>query len=96
MTVYAIAQISITNPESYNRYQSEFMKVFRQFGGTLLAADPNPLLVEGTWDKEKVILMSFPDTQSFQEWAQSSAYQKISADRKAGADGVVVLVQGLF
>jgi uncharacterized protein (DUF1330 family) len=95
MTIYAIAQISISNPDSYNRYQAGFMEVFGRFKGSLLAADANPQIVEGSWDREKVILMSFPDEDSFQEWAQSPEYKEISIDRKSGSNGVVLLVKGL-
>ena len=59
MSVYAIAQISITEPESYNRYQSRFMEVFSKFKGELLAADENPQVLEGVWEQEKIILMKF-------------------------------------
>lgn len=95
MTVYAIAQISITDRDSYNRYQAQFMEVFARFKGHLLAADASPQVVEGLWDRAKVILMSFPDECCFQEWAQSPEYQAISSDRKSGSDGVVLLVNGL-
>ena len=95
MTVYALAQISITDRDSYNRYQALFMQVFGQFKGRLLAADTSPQVVEGHWEREKVVLMSFPDEQAFQEWAQSPEYQKISLDRKAGSEGVVLLLKGL-
>jgi uncharacterized protein (DUF1330 family) len=95
MTVYAIAQISISNLDSYNRYQARFMEVFGRFKGSLLAADANPQVVEGSWDREKVILMSFPDEDSFREWAQSPEYKEISIDRKSGSDGVVLLIKGL-
>ncbi|MCE3602992.1 DUF1330 domain-containing protein [Massilia sp. P8910] len=95
MTVYAIAQISITNLDTYNRYQARFMEVFGRFKGSLLAADASPQVVEGPWDREKVILMSFPDEGSFHEWAQSPEYQEIAIDRKSGSDGVVLLAQGL-
>jgi uncharacterized protein (DUF1330 family) len=95
MTVYAIAQISITNQGSYNRYQTRFIEIFRRFKGSLLAADANPKIVEGTWDQEKVILMSFPDERSFQDWAESPEYLEISNDRKAGSNGVVLLLKGL-
>jgi uncharacterized protein (DUF1330 family) len=39
--------------------------------------------------------MSFPDEAEFWSWSESSEYQEISKDRKAGADTVVVLVKGL-
>ena len=95
MTVYAIAQVKFTDRAAYNRYQAAFMEVFQQHSGTLLAADESPRVVEGTWDREKVVLMSFPDEAAFREWADSPEYQRISQDRRAGADTVVVLAQGL-
>jgi uncharacterized protein (DUF1330 family) len=95
MTVFAIAQISITNRDSYNRYQARFMEVFGRFQGSLLAADPNPQVIEGPWDREKVILMSFPDEHAFQQWSQSPEYKDISIDRLAGANCLVLLAKGL-
>lgn len=95
MSIYAIAQISITEPESYNRYQSRFMDVFSKFKGELLAADENPQVLEGVWEREKIILMKFPDKETFREWAFSPEYQEISKDRQSSSEGVVLLVKGI-
>ena len=95
MTVYAIAQLKFTDRAAYDRYQARFIEVFRRHPGTLLAADESPQVVEGRWDREKVVLMSFPDVAAFDGWAQSPEYQEISKDRQAGADSVVLLVRGL-
>ncbi len=95
MTVYAIAQITITDREAYNRYQSRFMDVFNRFKGRLLAADEKPQVFEGRWDWQKMVLMSFPDEAAFRDWAESPEYQAIAIDRKAGSNGVVLLVQGI-
>lgn len=95
MAVYVIAQLSFTNREAYDRYQARFMDVFRRFKGRLLAADEHPAVIEGRWDREKIVLVSFPDEHAFRDWMDSPAYQEIAKDRKAGADGVVLLVQGI-
>ncbi|MGV0643188.1 DUF1330 domain-containing protein [Mycolicibacterium sp. XJ879] len=95
MTVYAIAQLKFTDRRAYDRYQARFMEVFSRYAGTLLAADETPQLVEGQSDRDKVVLMSFPDEASFHRWAQSPEYQEISKDRQAGADAVVQLIKGL-
>jgi uncharacterized protein (DUF1330 family) len=95
VTVYAIAQLRFTDRAAYDRYQARFMEVFGRHPGTLLAADESPRVVEGQWDREKVVLMSFPDEAAFYGWAQSPEYQEISKDRRAGADTVVVLAKGL-
>ncbi len=93
MTVYAIAQLKFTDRAAYDRYQARFMDVFSRYEGTLLAADEAPQVVEGQSDREKVVLMSFPDEASFHSWAQSPEYQEISRDRRAGADTVVQLIK---
>jgi uncharacterized protein (DUF1330 family) len=95
VTVYAIAQLRFTDRAAYDRYQARFMEVFRRHPGTLLAADESPQVIEGRWDREKLVLMSFPDEAAFHGWAQSPEYQDISKDRRAGADTVVLLVKGL-
>jgi len=95
MTVYAIAQLRFTDRERYNRYQARFMDVFKRFQGRLLAADEAPKLEEGSWDREKLVLMSFRDEAAWREFADSDAYREIAKDRLAGADCVVLLVKGL-
>jgi uncharacterized protein (DUF1330 family) len=95
VTVYAIAQLRFTDRAAYDRYQARFMEVFCQYSGTLLAADESPQVVEGRWDREKLVLMSFPDETTFRLWAESPEYEEISKDRHAGADTVVVLAKGL-
>jgi uncharacterized protein (DUF1330 family) len=95
MTVYALAQVRITQRDAYDRYQVRFMEVFKRFNGRLLAADPAPRVVEGSWPSEKVVLMSFPDEPSFRAWADSPEYLAIAKDRLAGSEAVVLLVNGL-
>jgi len=90
-----MAALKFTDRDAYDRYQAAFMEVFRRYSGTLLAADEAPQLIEGDWDREKVVLMSFPNEAAFREWAESPDYQRISEDRRAGADTVVVLVQAI-
>jgi uncharacterized protein (DUF1330 family) len=93
MSVYVIAQISITDRAIYNKYQARFLEVFAKFKGQLLAADENPQVVEGVWNREKVVMMKFPDQESFEAWAFSPEYQEIVKDRYAGSEATVLLVK---
>ncbi len=95
MTVYAIAQLHFTDRPAYDRYQAAFMPVFLKFQGRLLAADEAPQVVEGDWDREKLVLMSFPDEAAYRDWAESPEYLEIARDRHAGSEAVVLLVKGL-
>jgi uncharacterized protein (DUF1330 family) len=94
MSVYVIAQLKMIDRAAYDRYQARFFDVFRTFGGRLLSADEDPRVLEGEWDCDKLVLMSFPDEAAFEAWANSPAYLDIAKDRKAGADAVVLLAKG--
>lgn len=94
MTVYVIAQLKMTDRAAYDRYQARFFEVFKNFGGRLLAADESPAVMEGTWDRDKLVMMSFPDEAAYRAFADSAEYQDIARDRKAGAQAIVLLVKG--
>ena len=94
LTVYVIVQLKMTDRAAYDRYQARFFDVFKKFDGRLLSADEKPYVLEGVWDRDKLVLMSFPDQTAFHAWANSPEYLEISKDRKAGADGIVLLAKG--
>lgn len=95
MTVYVIAQLKFTDEERYRRYQARFFDVFKNSGGKLLAADEKPVVLDGAWDGDKVVMMSFADEAQATRFLDSPAYREISQDRIAGADTVGLLVHGL-
>ena len=94
MTVYVIVQLKMNDRIAYDRYQARFFDVFRKFSGRLLSADDHPQVLEGVWDRDRLVLMSFPDEAAYHAWADSPEYQEISRDRKAGAPAIVLLAKG--
>jgi len=93
MTVYAIAQLKMTDRAAYDRYQARFFDVFRKYDGRLLTADEQPRVLEGAWPFDKLVMMSFPDEAAFLAFSNSPDYEDISRDRKAGAQATVLLVR---
>ena len=96
MTVYAIAQLTIHDRPRYDRYVAAFMPVLTKYGGRLLAVDDQPEVVEGQWGGGRVIVLSFPDRETFTTWVTSPEYREISKDRLAAADTTGLLVRGLM
>ena len=94
MSIYIIAQLKFTRRELYDRYQSRFADVFRKFKGKVLVADEHPVVTEGNWGRDKVVILEFPDDAAAQEFQTSPEYQEIAVDRKAGADAIVLMVRG--
>lgn len=79
-----------------SNFVARYAEVFGKFGGKLLAADDAPRVLEGEWwDRNKVVLMEFPDVEAFTAWASSPEYNEIAIDRVAGAEAVVLLIKGM-
>ena len=95
MSVYIIAQLKFTERARYDRYQSRFFGVFRNFRGKLLVADEHPVVLEGDWLRDKVVVLEFPDAEAAREFQESPEYREIAVDRKAGADAVVLTARGV-
>jgi uncharacterized protein (DUF1330 family) len=94
-TVYALAQLTIHDRARYREYVRRFPAVLARFGGRLLAADEAPVVMEGSWDRHKVVLLEFPSEQAFTAWSTSDAYREIAIDRIAATEGPVLLVHGI-
>lgn len=95
MTVYAVVQLKVHDRPTYERYMSRFMPVFEKFGGDVLSADFSPKVLQGEWDFNRLVLMSFPDKKAFYAWAGSPEYQEIAKDRVASSTGVILLAEGI-
>jgi uncharacterized protein (DUF1330 family) len=94
MPVYTIAQLKFTDIDAYRRYQKAFPAVFAKFNAKVLAADESPRVLEGDWQRDKVVILAFPDEAEAKRFANSTEYQEIAKDRKPGADGIVLMVKG--
>ena len=95
MSVYAIAQLWIHDRATYGRYVDRFMGVMKNYKGRVLVADESPVVLEGAWDGNKIVVISFPDEAAFRAWAESPEYLEIAKDRKAGAKSVIVLKRSM-
>ena len=95
MTVYVVAEMTIHDRDRYDRYAARFPATLRGFDGRLLAADEAPIVVEGTWDHEKLVLIEFRDEAEYSRWATSPAYVEIAEERRAATIGHALVVRSL-
>ena len=94
MSAYIIAQLKFTHRELYDRYEVRLVDVFRKFKGRLLVADDRPQVLEGPFEGDKVVVLEFPDKTAAMAFQESPEHAEIAADRKAGADAVLLMVGG--
>ena len=94
MSVYFIANLKIKNEEGYQEYQKALGEAFPVFPGEYLALDRNPLVLEGKWDYNRLVLIEFPDQKSFANWYNSPEYQNIVNLRTDNAICDIIVSEG--
>lgn len=94
MSAYILAQLRFTDRDAYNRYQAAFPAVFAKFKGRVLVADTKPQAIEGELNRDKVVILEFPDVEEARRFAEDPEYAAISKDRQAGSEGVFTLLKG--
>jgi uncharacterized protein (DUF1330 family) len=76
MTVYVVGQLKFTDRAAYERYAARFRGVLKQFGGRLLAADEQPEIIEGRWDRDKIVRLSFSNATAFRGFFESFSHDQ--------------------
>ncbi|WP_435194463.1 DUF1330 domain-containing protein [Streptomyces sp. NRRL F-5630] len=64
------------------------------YGGRFVVHGARPVVYEGTWDGDLVIL-EFPDLVRAREWYASPEYQEILPLRTAHADSLILAIEGV-
>ena len=95
MSVYIIARFNIHDRSEYDQYSAGFQEVFKKVDGRMLSVDEDPLVLAGTWDDTRSVIIEFPSQQSALAWMNSDDYQAIAKHRDAGSTANSILVKGL-
>lgn len=95
MTAYMIAQIDITDPETFKEYQALVPATIEAFGGEYLVRGGEQVQLEGEARSSRTVILRFPDMEAAKAWHASPIYEKPLALRQAAATGTLMLVEGL-
>ena len=95
MACYLIAQINVHDREGYRKYIEGFDQVFKDYDGAILAAEKEPVVLEGDWPYQRTVLMSFRDMEEARRWYESPQYRALAEQRKVASDSNIVLVRGM-
>ena len=90
---YLIARISIHDRELYNKYAEGFYDIFNKYKGELVLVDEEPILLEGSWEHTRMVVIRFPDDDEFYRWYNSPEYQRLAELRWKASESNLVLVK---
>ena len=93
MSIYIVTQQTFTDESRYRKYEAAFPAVFAKFKGKVLVADESPIVLEGDWSMNKVVILEFPSNADAKAFSTSPEYQAIQGDRLAGTSGSSLLLK---
>ena len=92
MTVYAIAQGKIKDRERFDRYVAEAIPTLTAHNVKVLALDESPVIVEGSVDFPRTVVLEFESADAFHHWYDSPEYTAAREHRLNSARGTFILV----
>lgn len=93
MSYYFIAQIKIKDNKEYQKYIDKAEEIFEKFNGEYIAVDNNPTILEGSWNYTRTVLIKFKSHLDFNEWYNSTEYQKVLKHRLQAANCDTILIK---
>jgi len=91
MSAYAVAAVNVENARVFAEYfeaaQASFLAACTKqpgFSCELIAADEQPLLLEGTLPGKRIVVFKFDSKENLLKWYNSSEYQEAKTIRANG------------
>lgn len=93
MTVQALAMITVTDKEALGAYRDKAADALARHGGSVVAADPEPLVLEAAVDAPNVVaLLAFPNSDAAKAWREDPELADIHALRNKGGKSTIVVL----
>ena len=94
MSAYLIADSHITDHQTYDEYKRQVAPIVAKFGGRFLVRGGPHVLLEGTWQPARLVVIEFPDMDAVKAWYSSPEYAPLLALRQPAATDHLVAVPG--
>jgi uncharacterized protein (DUF1330 family) len=95
MSVQALAMITVTDREALGAYREKAADALARHGGSVIAADPEPLVLEAAIDKPNMVaLLAFPSAEAAKAWLRDPDLANVHALRNKGGKSTIVVLPG--
>jgi uncharacterized protein (DUF1330 family) len=94
MAAYIIAEVEVTDPETYATYRAQTPAVIERYGGRFIVRGGAAELLEGHQPPGRTVVIEFPDVAAARRFYDSPDYQAILGIRQRAATSRLLLVEG--
>jgi uncharacterized protein (DUF1330 family) len=94
MAAYLLVDCKVTNPTQYEQYKKLAQAAVAQYGGRYIARGGETVVLEGSWQPHRVVVLEFSDMQKARAFYESPEYRTARAARAGAANMNIVAVAG--
>ena len=94
MSAYLIAQINVTNEDSYKEYLAKVTPTVEKYGGEYIIRAGKFKTVLGNWDYKRNVVIKFPSYDIALKWYDSEEYLPVRKIREENSRGNVIIIDG--
>ena len=95
MAAYVVAQVKITDPDTFAKYGEQVPGVVAQYGGKYLVRGGKFDTLEGEWDVGRLVVLEFPSMEHVHRFYNSPEYAPLIKLRQQSADTIMSTVEGV-
>ncbi|OED41154.1 hypothetical protein AB833_10375 [Chromatiales bacterium (ex Bugula neritina AB1)] len=92
---YVIAQIHVTDPETYAEYIKLVLPTIQHFGGEFIVRGGKSESFEGIPPGDRNVIIRFPSYTAAHDWYHSSEYADAKKLRMSASTSVQTIVEGV-
>ena len=94
MTAYVVVDVTTTDQEKATAYRALSKPSIERHGGHFVARGGRTVILEGSWDPERLVVIWFPSIEAAQSWYDSEDYAEARAVRDGAGTYNMVVVEG--
>jgi uncharacterized protein (DUF1330 family) len=94
MAAYIIAEVEVTDSETYQSYRAQTPGVIARYGGRFIVRGGAAELLEGERHPGRIVVIEFADLAAAKRFYDSPEYQAIIGTRHQAATSRLILVEG--
>ena len=95
MAAYVIAQVAVTDPETFEQYRAQVPATLQAYGGRFVVRGGHSETLEGTWQPKRLVVIEFPDFATAKAWWSSQIYAGPKATRQRSAHTELIVIEGV-
>ena len=95
MAAYVVAQVKITDPDTFAKYSEQVPGVVEQYGGKYLVRGGDFATLEGEWDVGRLVVLEFPSMDQVHRFYNSPEYAPLIKLRQQSSDTIMSTVEGV-